>query len=197
MKKSLIAFALALTLPFSVLAAKGKGDTFKVSTADSVAKWEGKKIGGAHQGELKFKGGELMVDKGALVGGKVEIDMTSLKNTDLTDGEYNAKLVNHLKSDDFFSVEKHPTATLKITKVEKKGGKTMVTGDLTIKGMTHPVTFPAEVSVDKGQVKAKGEMTVDRTLYDIRFRSAKFFENLGDKVIKDNFTVMVDLTASK
>jgi polyisoprenoid-binding protein YceI len=198
MKNILFALA-ALALPLTSFAVQkeAKAETFKVNTIDSVAKWEGKKIGGSHHGELRIKSGELSVEKGALTGGHVEIDMPSLKDVDLSDAETNAKLVNHLKSNDFFSVEKNPVSSLKITKVEKKGDKTMITGDLTIKGITHPVTFPADVKLEKSKLKAKGEMTVDRTLYDIRFRSAKFFENLGDKVIKDNFTVNVDLTATK
>jgi polyisoprenoid-binding protein YceI len=124
------------------------------------------------------------------------IDMTTLKNYDQT-GDMNARLVNHLKSDDFFSVEKFPTATLKITKVDTQAGQTMITGDLTIKGITKPVTFPAEVKVDGKKLTAKGDMTVDRTMYDIKFRSLKFFSDIGDKVIKDDFTVSFDLVATK
>jgi polyisoprenoid-binding protein YceI len=127
----------------------------------------------------------------------LEIDMTSLSNKDVSDAGMNAKLVGHLKSDDFFSVEKHPVSSLKITKVEKKAGKTMITGDLTIKGITKPVTFPADVKVEKNSVKAKGEVKVDRTNYDIKFRSVKFFSDIGDKVINDEFKVGFDISASK
>ena len=124
------------------------------------------------------------------------IDMTSLKNTD-QEGDMNAKLVNHLKSDDFFSVEKHPTSTLKITKVEQTGEKATVNGELTIKGVTKPISFPAEIKVEGKRLSAKGEMKVDRTLYGIKFRSLKFFSDIGDKVINDEFTVGFDITASK
>ena len=193
MKNALLAICLAL----APVAATAKPETFKVDTAASKATWEGSKLGGKHDGELKIKGGELNVEKGALIGGTVEIDMTSLTDKDISDPGMNSKLVNHLKSDDFFAVDKHPTSSLKITKVEKKDGKTMVTGDLTIKGITKPVTFPAEVKVDKKGLKAKGEMTVDRTQYDIKFRSLKFFSDIGDKVIHDTFKVGFDLIASK
>jgi len=192
------ALAAALALCLAPYAASAKPEVFKVNTKDSVAKWEGKKlVVGGHHGELRLKGGELQLEKGALVGGTVEVDMTTLTNTDVTDKGSNAKLVGHLKNDDFFSVDKHPTSTLKITKVAKEKGKTLVTGDLTIKGISHPVTFPAEVNVAKNGVKAKGTVTVDRTLYDIRYRSTKFFEDLGDKAIHDSFTVSFDLSASK
>lgn len=193
MKNTLLALCLAL----APLAASAKPETYKVDSAASKATWEGSKLGGKHDGELKVKGGELSVEKGALTGGTVEIDMTSLTDKDISDPGMNTKLVNHLKSDDFFSVEKHPTSILKITKVERKGGKTMVTGDLTIKGITKPVTFPADVKLDGKSLKAKGEMTVDRTQYDIKFRSLKFFSDIGDKVIHDNFKVGFDVTASK
>lgn len=193
MKNALLALCLAL-LP---VAASAKPETYKVDATASKATWEGSKLVGKHDGELKVKSGELTVDKGALTGGNVEIDMISLTNKDITDAGMNAKLVGHLKSDDFFSVEKHPVSSLKITKVEKKAGKTMITGDLTIKGITNPVTFPAEVKVEKNSVKAKGEMKVDRTIYDIKFRSVKFFSDIGDKVIHDEFKVGFDISASK
>lgn len=203
MTKLLLALSL-VALPFSAHAAKAKtkpaaakSETFKIDAKSSLAKWEGKKLAGAHQGELKVKGGSLTIEKGALTGGEVVIDMTSLKDDDLTDPEWNKKLVTHLKSDDFFSVEKNPTSSLKITKVEPKGDKLDVTGDLTIKGITKPITFPAEVKIEKNKLTAKGEMTVNRTNYDIKFRSLKFFPDIGDKVIKDEFTVAVDLAATK
>lgn len=193
MKNALLAICIAM-FP---LAAAAKPENFKIDTAASKATWEGSKLVGKHDGELKVKGGELLVEKGALTGGNVEIDMTSLTDKDLTDADSNNKLVTHLKSPDFFSVAEHPVSTLKITKVEKKDGKTMVTGDLTIKGITKPVTFPVDVKSDKTGVKASGEMIVDRTLYDIKFRSLKFFSNIGDKVIHDNFKVGFNVSASK
>lgn len=194
MKNSLLVLSLVL-LPLSVNAAP---QSYKIDTAASKTTWEGTKLGGSHNGELKLKGGELTVDNGALTGGTVEVDMASLNNKDLSDADSNAKLVGHLKSDDFFSVEKHPVSTLKITKVEKKNGKTMVHGDLTIKGITKPVKpFPADVKVEKNGVKAKGEVSVDRTLYDIKYRSLKFFSAIGDKVIHDQFKVGFDVSASK
>lgn len=192
--KLLLALSLTL-LPFSAHAAKKSGD-FKLDTNASIAKWEGRKLAGSHQGELKFKGGFLKGAKGALTGGEVTIDMSTLKDYDQT-GEMNAKLVNHLKSDDFFSIEKFPTSTFKITKVDTQNGQTTITGDLTIKGITKPNSFPAVVSVDGKKITAKGDMTVDRTMYDIKFRSLKFFSDIGDKVIKDDFTVSFDLTATK
>lgn len=194
MKNNLLALSLGLVMiPAYALA---KADAFQVDTSKSKATWVGAKLGGSHNGELKIKSGELMVEKGALTGGTVEMDMASLTNKDLSDAESNAKLVGHLKSDDFFSAEKHPTSSFKITKVENKGGKALVSGDLTIKGITKPVVpFPADVKVDKKGVIAKGQMNVDRTLYDIKYRSLKYFSEIGDKVIKDQFQVGFDISS--
>ena len=120
---------------------------------------------------------------------------------DLADEAMNKKLVGHLHSDDFFSIEKNPTSTLKITKVAPgKDGKMEITGDLTIKGITpkdKKVTFPAEVHVTKEGVHAAGTMTVDRTAYNIKYNSLKFFSSIGDKAIADTFTVTFDLIAKK
>jgi polyisoprenoid-binding protein YceI len=189
-------FALSLTLlSFSVQAAQ-KSESYKLDTSASIAKWEGQKLAGSHHGELKFKSGSFHVANSALKDGEVTIDMTTLKNYDQT-GDMNTRLVNHLKSEDFFSVEKFPTSNLKITKVETQDGKTTVSGDLTIKGITKPISFPATIDISGNTLTAKGDMTVDRTLYDIRFRSLKFFSDIGDKVIKDNFIVSFDIKATK
>lgn len=179
--------------------AQAKTETWNVNTADSKISWEGrKKIGDAHTGELALKTGKVIMNGGKLTGGEFEIDMQSLKVTDIKDEGMNAKLVGHLKSDDFFSVDKFPVATLKITKVAAgKDGKQNISGSLTIKGKTHPISFPAEVHPGKDSVHAVANFNVDRTKYDVRYNSMKFFSSLGDKVINDEFSVKVDLTAKK
>jgi polyisoprenoid-binding protein YceI len=203
--KLIFSLALSALLPFSALAAKPKAaapaaaETFNVKPADSKITWEGKKkIGDAHHGELTVKSGKLIVAGGKLTGGDFEVDMTSLKVSDLQDEGMNKKLTGHLRSDDFFSVDKHPTAMLMITKVAPgKDGKTQITGDLSIKGKKESVTFPADVQVTKDQVTAKAVIAIDRTKYDVRYNSGKYFPNLGDKIINDEFLVNVDLTAKK
>jgi polyisoprenoid-binding protein YceI len=125
--------------------------------------------------------------------------MASLKVEDLTGGS-NEKLVGHLKSDDFFSVEKNPTATFVITSVaplkgDACGNNATITGDLTIKGKTNPLSFPAKVGVKNGMAAASGTATIDRTKYDIRYRSKSFFESIGDKAIDDTFTLTFNVIA--
>ena len=116
------------------------------------------------------------------------MDMSTLTVTDL-DGEMKGKLEGHLKSDDFFSTDKHTTASFVITNVTGKNGNYKVTGDLTIKGITKPNTFDMVVSGNT----ATADLKVDRTQYDIKFRSASFFENLKDKAIYDEFDLFVNL----
>ena len=130
-----------------------------------------------------------MFDEGKLTGGEFEVDMTSLISTDL-EGEYKGKLEGHLKSDDFFGVENHPNSTLVFTKVKASGKNSYeVQGDLTIKGITKPVTFDVSVYGSK----ATATMKVDRTDFDIKYGSGSFFDDLGDKTIYDEFDLVVDL----
>ncbi|MHC2992773.1 lipid-binding protein [Pontibacter sp. HJ8] len=179
------------------------GEAYAVVPAESELTWIGKKVGGEHSGTIGLQSGELLVANDAVVGGEFTIDMASIANTDITAAEDNGKLVGHLKSDDFFGVEKHPTATFKINSVspiaDAAAGQPNynVTGDLTIKGKTNPVTFPATVSVENGVATAKGEVIVDRAKYDVRYGSKSFFDDLGDNVIDDNFIVSLNLTAKQ
>lgn len=167
----------------------------EVDPASSKIVYVGKKVTGQHTGEVKISKGSLTFNKDALTGGEVEADMTSINNTDLTDAEYNKKFVDHMRSDDFFSVEKHKTAKLVIKKVEKlkAANEYKLTGDLTIKGKTAPVTFNATATKEKANAK----LTFDRTKYDIKYGSGKFFQGLGDKMINDEVELTVDLTLKK
>ncbi|TLU99468.1 YceI family protein [Dyadobacter luticola] len=189
--------AVALFVSSNVSADK-KVTTLKVNPAKSELTWVGKKVTGEHTGKIALKEGNIIMDGSKLTGGKFVADLTSITNTDLTDKEYNGKLIGHLKSDDFFSVEKHPTATFVVTKATpKSAGVYDVTGDLTIKGITKPVTFPVTVKTTPAGAEATGTLVVDRSKYDIKYNSKSFFENLGDKMINDDFTIDVKLVASK
>ncbi len=172
--------------------------TADIDGAKSSVRWTGKKVTGQeHTGTVAVQSGIVELSGNELKGGEITIDMRSLKNEDLKDAEYNAKLTGHLKSDDFFAVEKNPTSTFKITSVKPLKNRSdathEITGDLTIRGTTQPVTFPAKIEVKNGAASAKGKVTVDRTKYNVRYGSGKFFENLGDKMIKDTFELDLDL----
>jgi polyisoprenoid-binding protein YceI len=155
---------------------------------ESQVKWSGKKVGGEHHGFISLKSGVLEMKGNEVVAGNFVMDMKSISNTDLTDAEYNGKLVGHLKSDDFFGVEKFPESTLIITSGKLKGNNVYVfKGNLTIKGKTNPVEFEAMSKAVGANTLFTGKLVVDRSLYDVRYGSGKFFDNLGDKMINDNF----------
>ena len=200
--KKIFVFAMA-GLMFGATAFAGPGTkaadkTLAVDTKSSTITWGAKKVTGTHAGNVPVESGSLIVDGNKLKGGTFVADVKSLVVTDVTDKEMNGKLTGHLKSDDFFSVEKHPQAKLVISSVTPKGGDAYdVTGKLTIKGITQDVKFPATLKSDAKKVTATAKVTVDRTKYDIKFRSANFFENLGDKAIDNDFTLDVNLVANK
>jgi polyisoprenoid-binding protein YceI len=188
----MMAFAL-ITLGFTA-----KADDYKVDSNKSKISWLGKKVLGEHNGNIALTKGELKVNGKMITGGSFEIDMNSITNLDLTDATYNKKLVDHLKSEDFFSSADFPTAEFVITQVTPNGKeKATIKGNLTIKGITKPIEFPATYSVEGNQVKAKAKIVVDRTLYNIRYGSNSFFDNLGDKAIDNNFEINIDLVAAK
>ena len=177
---------------------KAADKTLAVDTKSSKITWGAKKVTGTHAGTVPVESGSLIVDGNKLKGGSFVADVKSLVVTDIEDKDMNGKLTGHLKSDDFFSVEKHPQAKLVITSVTPKGGDNYdVAGKLTIKGITQDVKFPAVVKSDANKVTANAKVTVDRTKYDIKFRSSNFFENLGDKAIDNDFTLDVNLVANK
>ena len=190
MKKNVLILVLTLVAGGSALATEPVAEVKKeVSTDKSTVTWKAYKVTGSHTGTVALESGSLIFDNDRLSGGEFTVDMSTLTSTDL-EGEWKDKLVGHLKSDDFFSVEKHQTSTLVFTQVKQTGKNSYeVTGDLTIKGITKPVTFDLSVYGSK----ATATMKVDRAQYDIRFGSGSFFDNLGDKTIYDEFDMVVDL----
>ncbi len=193
--------AAVLMLTSATLVEKiNKATTYKVDTSKSELIWRGKKVTGEHHGTIDLQSGSFTLDGMKLTGGSFVADMSSIKDLDIADKDMNGKLVGHLKSDDFFSVEKHPTAKFVVTKATpKSGGMVDVTGDLTIKGITKPVTFPVTVTSSGGQAMVKGTIVVDRSKYDMKFRSKSFFDaaTLGDKMVYDDFEIEVDLVGMK
>lgn len=160
-----------------------------INVASSSIEWKGEKVVGSHQGLISLQSGELVYDGKQLVGGSFIIDMKSLTCTDLT-GEYKSKLEGHLKSDDFFGVNKFETASLSITKVTKIKSKShSISADLTIKGITKTINFEAEV--DKNNLSAN--IKIDRTEFGVRYGSGNFFDGLGDNMIFDEFELIVNL----
>ena len=171
---------------------------YNVDVKSSNIVWKGYKVTGEHTGNVKLKNGSLQFADGKLSGGSFEVDMNSITCNDMQ-GEYGDKLVGHLKSDDFFGVDKYPTAKFTITRTipQDTKGNYKIIGNLKIKESTKEVKFFANVSEQGNMVKATGTMKLDRSEYDIRFGSGSFFDNLGDKTIYDEFDLQVELTAKK
>lgn len=188
MFKKLIIASLALT---SVAFA---ADKVELDPATSKIVYVGKKVTGSHTGDVKLASGHLLFNKDQLAGGEFVADMTSITNTDIADKDYHKKFIDHMISDDFFSVDKHKTAKFVIKNVKKqKDNNYKVTGDLTIKGKTAPASFDAVATKESATAK----ITFDRTKYGIKYGSGQFFKDLGDKMINDQVELDITLTAKK
>jgi polyisoprenoid-binding protein YceI len=173
--------------------AAASAQDIKADVKTSVLDWTGKKISGKHNGKIALKEGAFTVKDNRIASGKFLIDMNSITCEDLT-GSSNERLVGHLKSDDFFSTAKFAYSTLEITGSEPfANNEAAVTGKLTIKDITHPVKF----TVKKSGGTYTATISVDRTLYNIRYGSGQFFQNLGDNMIDDNFTLDVKIVAAQ
>ncbi|MBV8256080.1 MAG: YceI family protein [Chitinophaga sp.] len=174
-----------------------KAATFQVDAKQSKLNWVGKKVTGQHSGTINIAAGTLLLENNVLKSGNFSLDTRSIAVTDIKDADGNAKLLGHLKADDFFSVEKYPSADFVITSLKSNGnGAYDITGNLTIKGITNPITFPANVTVNGNKLVAKANITVDRTKYNIKYGSKSFFSGIGDKAIYDDFELEVELVAN-
>ncbi|BDD10028.1 lipid-binding protein [Fulvitalea axinellae] len=193
---------IALTLIIIISAcAVTLAQTFaKIDTTASVVVWKGSKVGGEHHGNLNLKSGKLIIEDQKITGGDFTVDMTTITNSDLTSKKWNKKLVNHLKSGDFFDTKNHPDAYFKINDISTapsgNAGEYTISGDMTVKGITKPISFPAKVTIKDKLLTAKADVIIDRTAFDIQYKSGSFFDNLGDKLIHDNFELKINLTAN-
>lgn len=198
MKKQILFIALSVVaIVFSSFTAKEKKSSLSVNVAESKVVWLGKKVTGEHSGTIGIASGNLEFTKNQLSGGAFEIDMNSIANLDIENEEYKQKLEGHLKSDDFFGVEKFPASKLVIKKAKlEAGNKYNVKGDITIKGITKSIEFPVEVKIDGSKATATATITIDRSEFEVKYGSGSFFDNLGDKMIYDDFTLEVTLFAN-
>lgn len=189
--------ALTAITAFAFTTTAKKDINYTIDTKSTTATWLGKKVTGEHTGGISISKGNIVSDGKNITGGTIEFDMNSITNTDITDKEYKGKLIGHLKSDDFFSTEKNPTAKFEISKATLKSGNDYdIVGKLTIKGITNEISFPALIKMDAKTVVTVAKITVNRTKFDIKYGSAAFFESIGDKAISDDFELNVNVVAS-
>ena len=159
---------------------------------NSNIKWIGTELTSkTHYGSLKLTQANLVIVDSKITSGEFTVDMTSLNVEDL-EGEWKERLEGHLSSDDFFSIEKFQTASLKVLNSNSlENGSFIVNGELTIKDITHPIEFTITKNDDNNY---NANLTFDRSKYDVKFRSGTFFENLGDKLILDDIDLEVSLS---
>ena len=172
---------------------------YKTDTDNSVINWKGFKPTGEHYGTIKLTNGFFSAGNNTISGGNFTIDMNSIVNLDMdATSEYNSKLVNHLKSEDFFDSKQFPTATFKIIKATPKGEKTLIQGNLTIKDKTNSIEFLATVEFKGDKLTFKSDtFKIDRSKWDVKYKSKSFFDSLGDKFIYDDMEMTINVTAIK
>ncbi len=177
--------------------------TYNVNTSSSVVNWLGTKPTGQHAGTLSLKEGSLSVKDGNIEAGKFVIDMATMKCTDEgMDEESKQGLVGHLSNEDFFEVEKYPTASFEIaavSAVEGEEGMThLIKGNLMMKDTTHSIEFKANVSIAENGVTAEtADFNINRTLWGVNYGSKSLFPDLKDKFINDEMGIKIKLVAEK
>ncbi|ALR30612.1 lipid-binding protein [Chryseobacterium sp. IHB B 17019] len=169
---------------------------FKVNNEKSLVEWIGRKVTGAHNGTIEVKEGTFAFENNNLLSGKFVINTKSIKILDIEDAETNAQFAGHLASDDFFNSDQFPESVFEITHAEPGDNNIYnVTGNLTIKGITHPVDVILQIVKTDNVAVLDAKIVIDRTKFNIKFRSANFFTNLGDTLIYNNFDLNVHLVA--
>ena len=188
MKNILIILLISTALPTVI---------FEISQDKSMIKWKGSKSTGSyHDGNILIENGIINVDENTILNGEIIINMNSITCTDIEDENSNQYLVEHLKNDDFFSVSKFPIASLKIINTKhKKNNDYLITADLTIKDQTHAVNFIANIKFNKDGAVATGKIDIDRSKYNIKYKSKTWYDDLGDRFINDIFELYFNLIA--
>ncbi|WP_458629163.1 YceI family protein [Winogradskyella sp. PC D3.3] len=187
------------TQPKDAAVSKSNATHYAVDLENSMIEWKGFKPTGSHNGTIAISAGKLNVSDGAIKYGKFIIDMNSIVVSDIpTEEEGNAKLTDHLKSDDFFNVGTYPNAKFEVTGMETKDGKTMLSGNLTIKETTNNISFPVVTTFNGDTMTVTSDtFTIDRSKWHIKYGSKSFFDNLGDKFINDEIELKIVLTSNK
>lgn len=204
-KQLLTSFAsvLALILLVTTTSFAQKSVAVNISTDKSSLAWLGKKVIGQHNGKVALESGSVYINNNTLTGGEFVINMQSITCDDIENPDYNKKLIGHLNSTDFFNVAEYPKANLKITKVlasTVKGSTAAptnytITADLTIKGITNSISFPATFKANGNKFEGNATFTIDRTLWDIKYGSSNFFDGLGDKAIRNDIEFTVNIVS--
>ncbi len=221
--KNILSIALSLVFTLSIVGCKDKAEEANTSDAEAAAiskstsekytvnvaastiEWKGFKPTGTHNGTISLDNGVFKTDDGKLQSGTFLIDMTSIIVTDLEAGDGKEDLEAHLKGtveekeDHFFDVTKFPTAAFEITGTESlAAGKTKLSGNLSIKGQKHNISFPVTITNNGDQITIESEpFTIDRTKWNVNYGSKSIFDNLGDRFINDDIELKINIKAKK
>jgi polyisoprenoid-binding protein YceI len=178
--------------------------TWAINTESSQIEWIGRNLNSTHRGMIRIAHGEIVVRNGGLSSGRIVIDMNSITNTDLDDPALRQLLVAHLKSDDFFDVERFPSAELIMESAEPLPGATpgssnfQLTGRLSMKDVNHPISFPTIISAGEGSaLMAVAQIEIDRTRWNVLYGSGRFFRMLGKHMVNDMITLLVKVVAER
>ena len=163
-------------------------NNYVIINDESILKWKGSKPTGSHDGVISIKNGNVTIDDYNLISGNIVIDMSSIICTDITNKSTNDYFVKHLKNEDFFGVEVHPTASLDIISSKLVEDNIYeVIANMTIKEITNPIKFQTVIDYDKNFATATGLLEIDRSKYNIKYKSKSWFPDIGDRFIYDIF----------
>ena len=179
----------------SFLFGESKEKTYTIDLNKSKLRWVAKKLTGSHWGSIRLKSGIVKINNNLPIAGEFIVDMKTIEVMDTKESIWGKKLQSHLHSKDFFDTENYPEAKLSIKKVTMRNGKFIIDADLSIKSIMHPIEFFCEIFQSGDLASARGKMEIDRTLYDVTYRSARYFPNIGDRMIYDIFTVDFEIDA--
>ena len=179
--------------------------TYTVDPQESSVEWIGRSLGGRHQGTLALlPGGTFTLRGGRVVTGIFDLDMASIRDTDLTDDALRQVLHHHLASEDFFDVARYPRASFQFERADEIPGSTQgepnyhVRGKFLLKGVTNPLDFPAMIGRSPsgdGSLVARANFDLDRTRWNVLYGSGKFYEKLGRHLVSDLVTLDLKIVA--
>ncbi|CAM1346191.1 YceI family protein [Tenacibaculum crassostreae] len=214
MKKSILAIAFIALTAVACKTEKNKAETgeevkevekvenvinsYKANVSESTVSWTGSKPTGSHNGKVSLQNGVFDIENGTLKAGEFTIDMTTISNEDLEAGKGKENLEKHLKSGDFFDVEKFPTAKFVVASSEEKDGKLFVTGNLTLRDVTKSISIPVTISENGEEATLTSEtFSIDRTEFGVTYKSKKIDAALKDKFINDLMELSFEIKAKK
>ena len=169
--------------------------TYSIDLTKSKLRWVAKKLTGSHWGNIRLKSGIVKINNKLPIAGEFIVDMKTIEVMDTKGSIWGTKLQSHLHSKDFFDTENYPEAKLSIKKATMRNRRFIIDADLSIKSIIHPIEFGCEIFQSSDLATARGKMEIDRTLYDVTYRSARYFPNIGDRMIDDIFTVDFEIDA--